>query len=104
MKSYPAPVPDESLEIVSAHRWLPEARTRRGVGMRERTNEVQVERDVKITMSDGTVLLADVYHPVGIDDAPTILERTPYGRVNFASAMGPEFAARSYRYVLQACR
>ncbi len=60
--------------------------------MRERTNEVEVERDVKITVSDGTVLLTDVYHPVGVDDAPTILERTPYGRVNFASAMGPEFA------------
>ena len=72
--------------------------------MRERTNEVEVERDVKVTVSDGTVLLADIYHPVGIDDAPTILERTPYGRVNFASAMGPEFAARGYRYVLQACR
>jgi hypothetical protein len=72
--------------------------------MRERTNEVQVERDVKVKASDGTLLLADVYHPVGIDDAPTILERTPYGRVNFASAMGPEFAARGYRYVLQACR
>src|ERR1700722_12714044 len=72
--------------------------------MRERANEVQVEQDVKVTVSDGTVLLTDVYHPVGIDDAPPILERTPYGRVNFASAMGPEFAARGYRYVLQACR
>src|ERR1700689_1699461 len=72
--------------------------------MRERTNEVEVERDVKVTVSDGTVLLADVYHPVGVDDAPTLLERTPYGRSNFASAMGPEFAARGYRYVLQACR
>jgi uncharacterized protein len=72
--------------------------------MRERTNEVEVERDVKVTTSDGTVLLTDVYHPVGVDDAPTILERTPYGRVNIASAMGPEFAARGYCYVLQACR
>ncbi len=72
--------------------------------MRERTNEVEVEQDVKITVSDGTALLADVYHPVGIGVAPTLLERTPYGRANFASAMGPEFAARGYRYVLQACR
>ena len=72
--------------------------------MRERTNEVEVERDVKVMVSDGTGLLTDVYHPVGINDAPTILERTPYGRSNFASAMGPEFAARGYRYVLQACR
>ena len=57
--------------------------------MRERTNEVEVERDVKVMASDGTGLLTDVYHPVGINDAPTILERTPYGRVNFASAMAP---------------
>jgi putative CocE/NonD family hydrolase len=72
--------------------------------VREPSNEVEVERDVKVTVSDGTVLLADVYHPVGVDRAPTILERTPYGRANFASAMGPELAARGYRYVLQACR
>jgi putative CocE/NonD family hydrolase len=72
--------------------------------VREPTNEVEVERDVKVTVSDGTVLLADVYHPVCVADAPTILERTPYGRANFASAVGPEFAARGYRYVLQACR
>src|ERR1700689_5840703 len=72
--------------------------------MRQRSKEVEVERDVKVTMPDGVVLLADVYHPVGVDDAPTLLERTPYGRANFASAMGPEFAARGYRYVLQACR
>ncbi len=55
-------------------------------------------------MPDSTVLLADVYHPVGVDDAPTILERTPYGRRAFSSATGPELAARGYRYVLQACR
>ena len=39
--------------------------------MRKRTNEVEVERDAKVTMPDGVVLLADVYQPVGIDDAPT---------------------------------
>jgi len=72
--------------------------------MRERTNEVSVERDVKVAMPDGTVLLTDIYHPVGIDDAPTILERTPYGRRGVASGAGPEFAARGYCYVLQACR
>ena len=37
--------------------------------MREPTNEVEVERDAKVTVSDGTVLLADIYHPVGVDDA-----------------------------------
>jgi putative CocE/NonD family hydrolase len=72
--------------------------------MREPTNEVTVERDVKVPMPDGVVLLADIYHPVGVDDAPTLLERTPYGRVAIASMSGPAFAARGYRYVLQACR
>jgi putative CocE/NonD family hydrolase len=72
--------------------------------MRERTNEVSIERDVKVPMRDGVVLLTDVYHPVGVDDAPTLLERTPYGRRAISSMAGPEFAARGYRYVLQACR
>jgi putative CocE/NonD family hydrolase len=72
--------------------------------MRERTNEVEVEHDAKVTMPDGAVLLADIYHPVGVDDAPTILERTPYGRRGLSSGAGPEFAARGYRYMLQACR
>src|SRR6185312_17367519 len=66
--------------------------------MRERTNEVKIERDSKVTMADGAVLLADIYHPVGVEDAPTILERTPYGRRALSSGSGPEFAARGYRY------
>jgi putative CocE/NonD family hydrolase len=72
--------------------------------MRRRSNEVEIERDVKVEMPDGVVLLTDVYHPVGVDDAPTLIERTPYGRQAIASAMGPEFAARGYRYLIQACR
>lgn len=77
--------------------------------MRERTNEIELARDVAVPMRDGTVLLADVFHPVGaagiIEDAPTILERTPYGRRNVGHfGAGPEFARRGYRYVIQACR
>ena len=72
--------------------------------MRQRSNEVEIERDTKVAMPDGIVLLADIYHPVGVDDAPTILERTPYGRRGVSSGAGPEFAARGYRYILQACR
>jgi len=72
--------------------------------MRSRTNEVAVERDVEVHMPDGVVLLADIHHPVGVADAPTILERTPYGRRAMSSAAGPQLAARGYRYVLQACR
>ena len=77
--------------------------------MRERTNEIELVRDVKVPMRDGTVLLADVFHPVGddgiIEDAPTILERTPYGRRNVGHfGFGPELAKRGYRYMIQACR
>jgi uncharacterized protein len=72
--------------------------------MRDPSNDVEIERDVKVPMPDGVVLLTDIYHPVGVADAPTLLERTPYGRVGVASSTGPQFAERGYRYVLQACR
>jgi len=72
--------------------------------MREPTNDVRVEHHVEVSMPDGTVLLTDVFHPVGVDDAPTVLERTPYGRRGGGSGTGPGLAARGYRYVLQACR
>ena len=48
-----------------------------------------------VAMPDGAVLLADVYHPVGVDAAPTILERTPYGRHDgVADGRGAFAAAR----------
>ena len=73
--------------------------------MREATNEVKVERDVPITMPDGVELLTDFFHPVGVDDAPTILERTPYGRAGVSgTGFGPRLAERGYRYVMQASR
>ena len=69
-------------------------RGRKGEHMRERTNEVKTERDVEVSMAGGVTLLTDVYHPIGVDDAPTILERTPYGRRTVSALLGPEFAAR----------
>src|SRR3954451_2943968 len=74
--------------------------------MREATHAVEIERDVKITMADGAVLLADVFHPEGLGPAPTILERTPYGRAAIGGfdPMGEVLAARGYRFVLQAVR
>ena len=72
--------------------------------MREPTNDVKVERDVPVTMTDGVVLLTDIHHPVGVDDAPTILERTPYGREAISGMAATMFATRGYRYVIQASR
>ena len=56
--------------------------------MRKRTNEVAIERDVKVVMPDGVALLTDLYHPIGVAAAPTLLERSPYGRKAIAGA-GP---------------
>ena len=72
--------------------------------MRPPTNEVKIERDVPVTVADGVVLLTDVYHPVGVDDAPTVLERTPYGRQGISTMAGSLLADRGYRYVVQASR
>jgi predicted acyl esterase len=43
-------------------------------------NQVMIERDVRVPMSDGTVLLADHYLPVAVASAATVLVRCPYGR------------------------
>jgi len=73
--------------------------------MREQSNDFDVERDVKVVTRDGVALMTDVYHPVGVDNAPTILERTAYGRAAISMlGAGQAFAQRGYRYVIQACR
>ena len=73
--------------------------------MRPPSNEVKIERDVPVTAADGVVLLTDVYHPVGVDDAPTVLERTPYGRQGVSGFGGHGcWPNGGYRYVVQASR
>jgi putative CocE/NonD family hydrolase len=70
--------------------------------MRERCR-VEQEHDVAVAMPDGVELFADVYHPLGAGDCPTILTRCPYGRAMFAPA-ARAFAERGYHVVLQDCR
>jgi predicted acyl esterase len=50
-----------------------------------RRNQVTVERDVQVPMSDGTVLLATHYVPVSVASAATVLVRCPSG---WSSARG----------------
>src|SRR6266852_9371265 len=60
-------------------------------------NQVAVERDVQVPMSDGTVLLADHYLPVSVASAATVLVRCPYGRGGpFALQSAQVFAVRGY--------
>jgi uncharacterized protein len=69
------------------------------------TYDVLVERDLRVPMPDGVVLLADRYVPRGADKLPTILVRTCYGRRGFFGLnYGYLFAERGYQVVIQSTR
>jgi uncharacterized protein len=66
---------------------------------------VTVERDIKIPMPDGTVLLADHYVPAGgTAGAPTVLIRCPYGRGGPFGITALLTAGRGYHVLMQSCR
>src|SRR5690348_17064598 len=44
------------------------------------TNDVIVERDVKVAMRDGVILHADIYRPKQDGKFPVLLQRTPYDK------------------------
>lgn len=68
-------------------------------------NQITVERDVQVPMSDGTILLADHYIPVAVASAATVLVRCPYGRNGvFGLQYGHILAERGYHVLLQSCR
>ena len=69
------------------------------------THDVVVERDIKVPMDDGVVLLADHYYPRGGGKPPTILIRSPYGRGGlFGLQYGRLFAERGFQVLVQSCR
>jgi putative CocE/NonD family hydrolase len=41
---------------------------------------VEVEEDVMVPLSDGVELATDIYRPVGLEQSPVILIRTPYNK------------------------
>ena len=43
--------------------------------------QVLLERNVECVCRDGTILRADVYHPQDGGRYPTLLNRTPYGKL-----------------------
>jgi len=70
-----------------------------------KTHAVLIERDLKIPMSDGVVLLADHYAPRGSERLPTILVRCPYGRAGFFGLVsGRLFAERGFQVLVQSTR
>ena len=69
------------------------------------TYDVVVERDVKVPMPDGTILLADRHYPRGVEKFPTILMRSPYGRAAMSDIeFGQPFAKRGFHVFIQSCR
>lgn len=69
------------------------------------TDDIGVVRDLEIPMDDGVVLLADKYVPSGVDDAPTLLVRSPYGRRSWVGLFfGRLYAERGFQVVIQSVR
>jgi putative CocE/NonD family hydrolase len=69
------------------------------------TRNVRVLRKQRIRTPDGVELLADVYSPRRVRNAPTILVRTPYGRGGMVSRLTSRtFAERGYHVVIATCR
>src|SRR5258708_21245304 len=80
----------------------------REIDARPAEYDVRLERHVTIRASDGTKLVADVFHPVGLEKTPTILVRLPYSKTLYnrmvESVVGTLWAERGYTAVLQGTR
>ncbi len=69
------------------------------------TRQVAVDKDLRVPMPDGVVLLADHYYPRGAGKPPTILVRSPYGKGGmFGLQYGPPFAERGFQVLIESCR
>ena len=69
--------------------------------------QIQAEFDVPATMSDGTVLRADIYRPLGTGPWPVLLSRLPYGKSTplLTAVLDPVGAAkRGFIVVIQDTR
>ena len=65
---------------------------------------VGVRRNVRVPTSDGVTLATDHYAPRAPGDFPTILIRTPYGRMFAPFFYARRFAERGYHVVVQDVR
>lgn len=69
------------------------------------TREVSVTRGLRVPMADGVQLLADLYRPRRVPNAPTVLVRSPYGRSTWVSiVIARPFAERGFQVLVQSCR
>ena len=69
------------------------------------TSDFEIRRGIRVPMSDGVTLLADLYRPRGAGPMPTVLVRTPYGRRGFVATVSSRLLAeRGLQVLLQSCR
>jgi putative CocE/NonD family hydrolase len=68
------------------------------------THDVAVDRDLRVPMRDGAVLLADRLHPRSQPTPHIVLIRTPYGRRRWMGPVARAFAERGYQVVVQSVR
>jgi uncharacterized protein len=70
------------------------------------TRDVVVERDLRVPMPDGAVLLADRWAPrAGGNTLPTAVYRSPYGRRGpMGTALARPLAERGYQVLVQSVR
>ncbi len=80
----------------------------RQLGIRGSEFAVRIERGIKVPMSDGVILITDIYHPQRISETPTILVRIPLFKAMkprlFANVIGRLWAERGYTVVIQGIR
>ena len=70
------------------------------------TRDLVIERDLRVPMADGAVLLADRWAPrAGGEALPAALLRTPYGRRGpFGVGMARPLAERGFQVLIQSTR
>ncbi len=69
------------------------------------TRDVRVVKNIRISMSDGVKLAADLYSPNIRSKAPTILVRSPYGKgIFFGLMFGRLFSERGFNVLVQCVR
>lgn len=70
------------------------------------SHEVGIEKGLRVTMSDGVDLIADLYRPIsgGEPGLPTIVMRGPYGRGSQFAAGARALAYDGFTVLVQSCR
>jgi len=84
------------------------SRTARKLEIAPPAYRVRAEKNAMIPMRDGVKLATDLYFPVGLEKAPVVLVRTPYGKgqqlVLGRDRMAQLMAQRGYIFIIQDVR